>query len=117
MSSARVVTPSASTSSRAAASPNREIPQTSLSEASVRARPKAIRPAGPVIRIFSPLSTPTSLIFDPNVPLHQNSGMHPTTHPALSAALDALLAALEMGRVGDGRFRAGPDLVRPLGRV
>ncbi len=38
-------------------SPNRAMPQTSLSATSDRASPYAIRPAGPVIRIFSSRST------------------------------------------------------------
>ena len=43
--------------------------------------------------------------------------MPPTTHPDFSVALDALLAALDMETIGDGRFGAEPDTVRPLGRV
>ena len=57
MSSVRVVTPSASTFSRVAGSLKRAMPHTSLSAASDRARPNAMRPAGPVIRIFSSCST------------------------------------------------------------
>ncbi len=35
----------------------------------------------------------------------------------LDASLDALLGALELDRLDDGRFRVAPDTVRPLGRV
>jgi len=43
--------------------------------------------------------------------------MHPALRHALDAGLDALLAALELERLEENRFRAAPDTVRPLGRV
>ena len=56
MSAVRVVTPIDSTASRVVGSPNRAMPHTSLSPTRDCAIPKAIRPAGPVMRIFSSLS-------------------------------------------------------------
>src|SRR5690348_11879570 len=121
MSATRVVTPRASTSARAAGSPNREIPHTSFSPVSVLASPKAIRPAGPVMRTFSPLSIARSLIFDPKAALPHTNVMQQTTHQALQqgleAGLDALLAALDLERLAENRFRAAPDTAAPPGRV
>src|SRR5262249_60753309 len=56
MSAARVVTPTDSTLSRVVGSLNLAMPHTSLSSTRDSAIPKAILPAGPVIRIFSSLS-------------------------------------------------------------
>ena len=64
---ARVVTPSASTSSRDAESEKRAMPQTSLSGASILAMPCAMRPAGPVMRIFSSLSTNRVRLTEPTL--------------------------------------------------
>ena len=43
--------------------------------------------------------------------------MHLALRQALEAGLDALLAALELERLAEHRFRAAPDTAGPLGRV
>src|SRR5262249_36604804 len=134
MSTARVVTPSASTFARVAGSEKRAMPQTSFARASDRVRPYAIRPAGPVIRIFSPVSNPESprrLAADRTTSQLQTAWStclavrSHSTPPGESerrardilAALDRLLHALELEPLGADRFRAQSETGRFADRI
>jgi acyl-CoA thioesterase II len=49
--------------------------------------------------------------------MQYTSEVHSSMSPPLDVALDALLGALELERLADGRFRVPSDTVRPLERV
>src|SRR5262245_49537757 len=107
----RVVTSRFSTSARDAGSEKRAIPQTSLWGASILAIPKAMRPPGPVMRTFSPLST--DLIFDQLRPLRQTTKVPVTRKRELDSAIlgafDQLLEALDVRPVAEDRFVLVPN--------
>jgi acyl-CoA thioesterase-2 len=103
------------------------MPHTSLSSASDLVSPYAIRPAGPVIRIFSPANTLESyhrLVYlfrvrsaPPDETRPPPSGSDPRLERAILAALDRLLHALELEPLGGGRFRAPSESGRFADRV